>query len=130
MAANLFLHLLGTATVSPAVKSGLLAPAGAIVGPTLLVVTTELGQILPYATCGSPVHSPALVAFGAALLAIAASLISWRAAQPNMTPRGVTSAYPTSFGFVGRLSALAGLIFAYALALQGFSAIVLTGCER
>ncbi|MFE1599577.1 hypothetical protein [Methylobacterium sp. ID0610] len=109
---------------------GLLAPAGFVVGPVLWAVTTQLGLILPEATCGAPLRLPALAAFPAALLSLAASWLSWRAARPGIAPRAEPSGYPAAFPFVGRAAALAGLVFAYALALQGLAALVLSGCER
>jgi hypothetical protein len=116
--------------MKPATRSGLLAPAGLLVGPTLWAASTQAGQILPYWSCGSPWHPPALLALPAALASLAAAWLSWRASQPSVWPTGKTSPYPASYGFMGRISALSGLIFAYALTLQGLSALVLTGCER
>lgn len=116
--------------MSAARRSGLLAPAGLLVGPGLWAVATQAGQILPYVSCGSPWHPPALLAFPAALASLAAAWLSWRASQPRRWPTGGSSTYPVSYPFVGRISALSGLIFAYALTLQGLSALVLSGCER
>ena len=110
--------------------TGLYAPAGLLVAPALLAVNTQLGQILPYATCGSPWHPPALVAVASALVSLGAAWISWRAARPGVEPSGRASAYPASYPFVGRVAALSASIIAYGLLLQGVSALVLSGCER
>jgi hypothetical protein len=116
--------------VTPAVRNGLLAPAGLLVGPAFLLASTQAGQMLPYLACSSAWASPAFVAFPGAALSVAAGWVSWRAARPEVAPFGERSVYPNAFAFVGRLGALAALIFAYALTLQGLSSMLLTGCER
>jgi hypothetical protein len=112
-------------------RSNILPCAGLIVPPMLWAINTELGQVLPYAECGSPLKLAALTSLPAAALSLGAGFLSWQATRRNRSDAdlGVT-AYPASFAFVGAVSGLAGALFAFALLLQGLSSLVLTGCER
>lgn len=116
--------------MTPATRTSLLAPAGLLVGPAFWIASTQAGQILPYLACSSAWASPALLAFPGAILSLGAAWVSWRASRPDVAPYGERSVYPNAFPFVGRIAGLAGLIFAYALTLQGLSSMLLTGCER
>jgi hypothetical protein len=100
--------------------AGLRAPAGLLVGPALWVASTQAGQILPYLSCGASWPPLAFVAFPGALGSLLAAVLSWRA----------SASAPAARAFLGRVSALSGLVFAYALGLQGLSALMLSACER
>jgi hypothetical protein len=123
VAADLFLHLLDTAIMkSFATSRAILTCGGLIVGPCIWAINTQLGEILSYAECGS--HRPwlAVNSFGAAAVAILAGLVSWRSAH-NGIPK-------TTARFLGSVSGLAALLFAFALTMQGAASLVLSGCER
>jgi hypothetical protein len=63
----------------------------------------------------------ALTSLAVGLASIAAALLSWRGRKPGDAAVDV---------FLSRLGLLAGLLFAFAIALQGAASLVLTGCER
>ena len=112
------------------IRSNLLPSAGLVVPPMLWAVNTELGQILPYAECGSFKYT-ALISFVAAMLSLVTGWLSWRTVRQNSSDATLqVTAYPTSFNFVGLMSGLNGGLFAFALMMQGASSLVLTGCER
>jgi hypothetical protein len=100
--------------------------AGLLIAPLAWAIDTQLGEILPYLDCQYRARSSAIAAFSGMLLACLAAIMSWRATSRT---RMATSLMATS-GFLGALSALSGLIFAFALSLQGIASLVLSGCER
>lgn len=112
------------------IRANLLPNAGLVLPPLLWAASTEAGQILPYAECGTFKYAAA-TSFAAAALSLATAFLSWQTVRRNATDAslGVT-AFPASFSFVGLLSGLNGAMFAFALLLQGASSLVLTGCER
>jgi hypothetical protein len=102
--------------------------AGLTFGPMAWALNTQLGQILPYVECGSRLPLLAAISWLLALLSLAAACLSWFG---NTEPvRGPSSNRARTDEFARTLSALSGALFAFALALQGASALVLTGCER
>jgi hypothetical protein len=103
-----------------AVWSGLWAPA------LLWAVNTQLGQILPYVDCARHFRFSALTSMAATVFTLLAGCVSWRSVRPP--PTGFGS--PSTLRFVGSLSALSALIFAFALIMQTIASVVLTGCER
>jgi hypothetical protein len=94
--------------------------AGAIAGTSLWAVNMQLGQILPYAECGSRYYPEILISFAAAGVSLVCGWISWCLSGSATHTRR----------FVATVSALLGLVFAFALMLQAASALLLTGCER
>jgi hypothetical protein len=98
------------------------AVVGLIVAPLLWACNTQAGQILPYADCGTAIRLAAIFPLVSAILAAAGGYVSWTAVATGSGKR------PTRF--VALLGALAGLLFAFALALQGTAGLILTGCER
>jgi hypothetical protein len=92
---------------------------GMIVGPLLWVANTQLGQILPYAECGSHYRPALIISVIAVVFALCASAVSWRLPWPGPTGR-----------FWSGVCALLGVVFAFALLLQAGAALMLTGCER
>jgi hypothetical protein len=102
--------------------------AGLTSGPVAWALNTQLGQILPYVECGSRLPLLAAISFLLALLSLAAACLSWLG---NTEPvRRPSSSRAHTDEFAKTLSALTGALFAFALALQGASSLVLTGCER
>jgi hypothetical protein len=93
--------------------------AGLISGPLLLAMNTQLGEILPYAECGSSFHPMVLISILAASLSLVSGYISWRSPWPGHAGR-----------FWSGVCALLGVVFAFALLLQTGAGLVLTGCER
>jgi hypothetical protein len=82
----------------------------------------QAGQILPYPECDTGFPWTAITSWLAALIAIGAAALGWRAGQPA----GIASEKPG----VTRAAPIAGLLFAFALVLQGVAALVISACER
>jgi hypothetical protein len=99
--------------------------SGLLVASALWMINTQLGQILPYLDCQHQARYSAIVSFVASGVACLGGAISWRSighvdtAEPRRTWR-----------FVGSISVLAALVFAFALSMQGMAGLVLNGCER
>jgi hypothetical protein len=110
-------------------RANLVPCIGLLVPPLLWAINTQLGQILPYVECTAHFALTGVLSFAGAILSLAAGYWAWRAATPHRSPAFGTG-FPISIGFIGALSGLNGLVLAYALALQGASSLVLTGCER
>jgi len=100
--------------------------AGLAVASAAWATNTQLGEILPYVDCRHQARFLALASFAALLLVGAAAILSWRASSRarNRAPVTATS------GFIGALSALSAVIFAFALSMQAVASLVLSGCER
>jgi hypothetical protein len=101
------------------------ACAGLSAAPAIWVINTQLGQILPYIDCQQQARYSAIASFAGALAAYASGAISWRTAR-----QPAVSEVPPMLNFMGSMGALSGLIFAFALSLQGAASLVLSGCER
>jgi hypothetical protein len=99
--------------------------AGLLIAPLAWAIDTQLGEILPYLDCQHQGRSSAIAAFSGMLLACLAAIMSWRS-----TSRARMASLTATSGFLGALSALSALIFAFALSLQGIASLVLSGCER
>jgi hypothetical protein len=95
-----------------------------VVGSGLWALNTQLGQILPYAECGARISPGLLVSLLALAVTLLATLVSGRSL---LLARQQAAG---GLGFTAALGLLSGLLFAYALLLQGLSTVVLTGCER
>jgi hypothetical protein len=109
--------------------------AGLTSGPVAWALNTQLGQILPYVECGSRLPLLAAISFLLALLSLAAACLSWLGNTEPVRRPSSSRAHTDEFAahtdeFAKTLSALTGALFAFALALQGASSLVLTGCER
>jgi uncharacterized membrane protein YqjE len=100
--------------------TGLAIPASA------WAVNMQLGEILPYLDCRHQHRFSALASFAALLLAAAAATLSWRASR-RAADRAPFTATST---FIGAVSALCALVFAFALSMQIVASLVLSGCER
>jgi hypothetical protein len=100
--------------------SGLWAPA------SLWALNMQLGQVLPYMDCARQIRSSAVISIAATVLAMLSGYVSWRSVRPPSTGFGS----PPTLRFVGNVSALSALIFAFALIMQTIASLVLTGCER
>ncbi|MDQ0562508.1 hypothetical protein QO004_004313 [Rhizobium mesoamericanum] len=95
--------------------------AGLVLAPAIWAINMQLGLVLPYADCGSKMSLTVLGCLVAILLAIGSALIS-------RSGRASTSARTTLF--LCDLSFLTGLIFAFALILQGVGSWLLDACQR
>ncbi|WP_141105602.1 MULTISPECIES: hypothetical protein [unclassified Rhizobium] len=95
--------------------------AGLVLAPAIWAISLQLGLVLPYADCGSDVSSTLLVSVVATFLAVGSALLSY-------TGRASTSARTTLF--LCDLSCLSGLIFAFALILQGVGSWLIDACQR
>ncbi|MFC7554848.1 hypothetical protein EBE87_14945 [Pseudoroseomonas wenyumeiae] len=96
--------------------------AGLAVGPGIWALSTQLGQILPYAECGASIRPSTIFAGLGALLSLGSAWLSWRGAAGLRKEEAMR--------FTGQMAALMGLLFAFALLLQAAATLVLSGCER
>jgi hypothetical protein len=121
MVANLSLPLLGAAavTVIPGPRRWLMVCAAAILAPLIWAVNMQLGQILPYAQCGSRFRLLLWSSSIGVLQSLVAGIVSWRGSP------AIRSAW-----FAARVSVLLGLVFAFTMVLQALAGLMLTGCER
>jgi hypothetical protein len=99
--------------------------SGLLVAAALWAVNTQLGQILPYLDCQRQARYSAILSFVGAAIACLSGAISWRSIGHN----GMSQPRRTWI-FVGSMSVLAALVFAFALLMQGLAGLVLSGCER
>jgi len=109
----------------PKTLLSLSACAGLLLAPSAWIINTQLGQILPYLDCQRQAQWSAIASFVAAAAACVAGVTSWRSVG-----RAQISEPLRTLAFVGSLGALAALLFAFALAMQGWASLVLSGCER
>ncbi len=93
---------------------------------TLWGANTLLGLNLSYGDCVRQNRALALISLAMFAASGAAAFASWRSSRFRST--GLSS--PRTFRFIGTLSALASLVFAFALALQMVAGWMLAGCER
>jgi len=100
--------------------------AGLAVASAAWAINMQLGQILPYVDCQQRARYSATASFIALLLASVGAVMSWRA----IGRAGGAGPLTAVSGFVGALSALAALVFIFALSMQGIASLVLSGCER
>jgi hypothetical protein len=108
-------------------SSNLLPCAGLIVPPLLWAALTQAGEIFPGYTCATHLHVLSIVAAASLTISLAATAGAWRAGRGA---GDTATVYPLSFDLVRLLSLGTGLVFAFAIALQGVASLVLNGCER
>ena len=111
---------------APLTITRLWAWTGLWVATLLWAVNMLLGLNLPYDDCVGENHLAAVISLAMLPATAAAAFASWRSAKSEIT--GFSS--PRTFRFIGAVSALAALVFAFALAMQMVAGWVLTGCER
>ena len=99
--------------------------SGLLIASALWMMNTQLGQILPYLDCQHQARYSAVISFIGAAVALLAGVISWRLIGYVGVPEP-----RRMWSFVGSLSVLAALVFAFALSMQGLAGLVLSGCER
>jgi hypothetical protein len=99
--------------------------AGLLVAALAWAINTQLGQILPYLDCQREARFSAAASLIGAAAAVLASGVSWRSVG-----RPQRAAPDRTTNFVGLMSAMAGLVFGFALSMQGVASLVLSGCER
>ena len=100
--------------------------AGLWVGTVLWATNIQLGQMLPLTDCVMQRHLLAIISLTAVLGTALAGALSWQSSKTGII--GFRS--PSTFHFISALSALASLVFVFALTLQMAASVVLTGCER
>jgi hypothetical protein len=99
--------------------------SGLLAASALWMINTQLGQILPYLDCERHARYSAIISFAGAAVSCLAAAISWQSigvagrSEPRRTWR-----------FVGLMSVLGALVFAFALSMQGLAGLVFNGCER
>jgi hypothetical protein len=112
------------------IRSRLSSSAGLVVPPLLWAANTQAGQILPYAECGT-FKITAATSFLAGALSLVMACLSWLTVRWAPSEGSVEATlFPPTCSFLGLLSGLNGVLFGFALLLQGLSSVVLTGCER
>jgi hypothetical protein len=99
--------------------------AGLLVAGMAWAINTQLGQILPYLDCQREARFCSASSLIGAFAAGLACVVSWRSAS-----RLGTAAPNRTAAFVGLMSAIAGMVFTFALSMQGVASLVLSGCER
>jgi hypothetical protein len=105
-------------------RVALAACAGLIIAPLLWAANIQLGEILPYAECGSRLRPSVVISALFVVAAGASALVSRHAASLPAAEKN------SGLRFVANVAALLALVLAFALALQAIAGIVLTGCER
>ena len=111
---------------APLAITRLWAWTGLSVATLLWAVNMLLGLNLPYDDCVRENHLSAVISLAMLAATAAAAFASWRSAKGEV--RRFSS--PRTFRFIGTMSALAALVFAFALAMQMVAGWTLTGCER
>ena len=108
----------------PSTSAKLMAWAGLVIGGVIWAANSQLGQILPTSDCVGNAHLSATISFAGALIVLSSGLVSWYLdSRPSIGD-------DRSLPFAARLSALAALVFTFALLMQGAASLVLSGCER
>jgi hypothetical protein len=92
-----------------------------MLSPAAWAINTQLGQILPHSDCGGGSVWTAVAAFAAAAVALGGALLSQRR-HAEMVSRSEL--------FTTRIAVVLGLIFAFALLLQGAATVLLDPCAR
>jgi hypothetical protein len=100
--------------------------AGLLIAPAVWTINMQLSQILPYIDCRQQQRYSAIASFVALAAACFAAAVSWGWARHARYTAPLTN----KSGFSASISALASLVFAFALLLQGIASLVLSGCER
>lgn len=100
--------------------------AGLLIAPTVWAINMQLSEILPDIDCVHQSRWSASISFLGAAAAVLAGAISWRWADQARFAARLT----VTSRFVASLGALAALVFAFALSMQGIASLVLSGCER
>jgi len=95
--------------------------SGLTLSPAAWAVSSQLGQILPYADCGGGTAWTVFAAFVATALAVAGAVLSWPGHQSTESRSAL---------FISKVGILLGFGFAFALFLQGAAALLLNPCLR
>jgi len=104
--------------------------AGLVVAPLAWAANTQLSEMLPSVECRAGWPVLATVSLACVLASLGAALLSWSSIGRPPSAARQWSAFPLTLDFVGMLGTLSGAGFAFVLALQGLSSLMLTGCER
>lgn len=105
----------------------IMGAGGLVLGPAAWALNTQLGQLLPYADCATGWRFSAFGSLGCLLLCLAGLAMSGRTA---VAETGNLVSQPATSRFVALLGTLNGIVFSFALLLQGVASLVLSGCER
>lgn len=131
MAANLWPHLLVSQVgrvMAPLKQAPLI---GLLVGAAAWAISTQLSYSLVSISCDSAAGLVPLIATISLTVAIVGGALSLPASSPLEGPTvqvGGGDARPRRFFAV--ISALAALIFALAILLQGVASLIVSGCQR
>jgi hypothetical protein len=107
--------------------SNLFASTGVWLAALAWAINMELGQLLPDMECRGQLRLSVIASFAGAALAVIAAIVSWRSAP---RPDAEIGEPRETFTFIAMTSALSGLVFSFALGMQGIATLVLSGCER
>jgi hypothetical protein len=95
------------------------ASSGLIAAGLFWAVNLQLGEMLPELQCRYRIAILGLTSIIAAAVSLLSGYVSWRSSSPG-----------GAGWFWSRLCALAALLFAFALLLQGAAGFMLSGCEK
>jgi hypothetical protein len=98
--------------------------SGLILGAAAWIANTQLGEILPYRDCGASLRASFLSSAAMAVVALTGAGLSFGVRRGSKSDKQATARFNAG------LSALGGLVFAFAIGLQGAASWLLTGCER
>jgi hypothetical protein len=101
--------------------------SGLIAGPLAWALSFQGNYLLIEWECAQGLKAVPLVALLLTLVALIASYASWRAWQPAA---GEPERSHRFRHFIGAVSALVALLFAFVIVLQAFAGIIFSGCER
>ncbi|MBY3179521.1 hypothetical protein HFO55_32790 [Rhizobium leguminosarum] len=95
--------------------------SGLTLSPAAWAISSQLGQMLPYADCDMGTGWTTFATFLASALAVAGALISLQSH---------VSTASRSARFISKVGVLFGSSFAFALLLQGAATLLLNPCAR
>ncbi|HAO41763.1 MAG TPA: hypothetical protein DEA80_10280 [Afipia sp.] len=104
-----------------------LAWAGLLAGVAVWAANTQWGQIAPYLDCQTRSSWAELASLCGVAIVAAMSFVSWQMSRWQTAPHDDP---PKTWRMIALVSAASGVIFAFALAMQGLAALVIDACAR
>jgi hypothetical protein len=101
--------------------------AGLIAGPLAWALSFQGNYLLVEWQCARGARPVPFVALVLAIIALAAGYVSWRAWQPAA---GEPERSHRLRHFIGGLSTLVAVLFAFVILMQAFAGVIFSGCER